>query len=121
MLRISTALIFIAHAVVRVYGGTIQRFGDYLNNKGFVFGVPMVWGITAYEVIGGLLLAAGYFCKWLSAGFILMLAIGIAIIHAENGWFVGEHGSGGSEYSAILIICLIVIAAADQKKKRQEN
>ena len=37
---------------------------------------------------------------------------GIVIIHAKLGWFVGEHGTGGSEYSVCLLLCLLVIAAA---------
>jgi putative oxidoreductase len=116
LLRVSVAGIFLAHAIVRIAGGTVRRFGGYLENKGFIFGNAVVWGITAYEIIGGLLLAAGYFIKWLSAGFILLLLIGVVLIHATQGWFVGEHGSGGMEYSFILIIALIVIAASDRKR-----
>jgi putative oxidoreductase len=116
LLRFSVAFIFLAHAIIRVTGGTVVRFGDYLNNKGFVYGTPLVWGLTVYEIIGGFLLAFGFFTKWLSAGFIGIIALGIVIIHLENGWFVGEHGAGGCEYSFLLIIALIVIAAADKKK-----
>jgi putative oxidoreductase len=41
---------------------------------------------------------------------------GIVIIHAQLGWFVGEHGTGGSEYSVCLLLCLLVIAAADDEQ-----
>ena len=37
----------------------------------------------------------------------------IVIIHWRLGWFVGEHGSGGMEYSVSLMVSLLVIAAAD--------
>jgi len=104
ILRVSLALVFIAHATVRLSNGTINQFGGFLNDKGLLLGIPMVWAITAFEIIGGVLLALGYFKKWLAAGFILMLLIGIILIHASLGWFVGEHGTGGSEYSFILII-----------------
>lgn len=116
LLRLSVAFIFLAHAIIRVTGGTLVRFGEYLNNKGFVYGTPLVWGLTVYEVLGGVLLAFGIFTKWLSAGFIGIITLGILIIHMENGWFVGEHGAGGCEYSFLLIIALMVIAAADKKK-----
>lgn len=115
VLRISTACMFLAHASVRLFNGTIDRFGGFLNTKGLVFGTPIVWGITVFEIVGGILLALGYFKRELSAGFIAMLLVGIVLIHASLGWFVGEHGSGGSEYSFILIIALIVIAA-DKKE-----
>jgi|SRR6476661_3520191 len=111
LLRIFIAAIFIIHAVVRILNGTIGRFGGFLEAHGFVQGVRLVWGITVFEIGGGTLLALGFFRKWLAAGFILLLLIGIVVIHAENGWFVGEHGTGGIEYSAVLIVALLVIAA----------
>lgn len=115
LLRISVAGIFLAHAIVRILGGTTERFAGFLTSKGFPFALIMVWLITAYEIIGGVLLIIGKLTKWISLGFILMLLIGIVIIHAGNGWFVGEHGSGGIEYSFILIMALIVIAATNKR------
>jgi putative oxidoreductase len=115
LLRIAVAGIFMAHAIVRLLGGTMERFAGFLGNKGFPFALIIVWLITAYEIIGGVLLIIGKLTKWISLGFILMLLIGIIIIHAANGWFVGEHGNGGIEYSFILIIALTVIAATNKK------
>ncbi len=83
-----------------------------MESKGFPYGIIWVWGITAFEIIGGLLLAFGYFTKIISAGFIFLLIAGIILIHASLGWFVGEHGTGGSEYSFVLIMALIAIAAS---------
>lgn len=111
LLRIAVAIIFLAHAIVRICNGTIPRFGDFLTNKGLPFGVGLVWCITAYEITGGILLILGRYTQWVTAGFIALLLIGIVLIHASQGWFVGEHGTGGSEYSFILIVALIVIAA----------
>lgn len=59
-------------------------------------------------------MAAGWRARWLATGFIGMLLVGIGLIHWRNGWFVGEHGTGGSEYSVVLIGSLVVIAAADR-------
>ena len=39
--------------------------------------------------------------------------MGIVIIHAARGWFVGEHGVGGVEYSLSLIAGLVVLIAHD--------
>lgn len=116
LLRIVTALIFVAHATVRIVNSTIHQFADFLENEGFGFSLVVVWLITIYEIAGGLLLTAGIFSRWLAIGFIVIIAAGIIIIHASNGWFVGEHGTGGSEYSVLLICSLLVIAAADNEK-----
>lgn len=111
LLRVSVAIIFLSHSIMRVINSSIEDFGGFIENKGFPFGVAWVWGITTFEIIGGMLLALGYFTKILSAGFIFLLVAGIVLIHASFGWFVGEHGTGGCEYSFILIMALLVIAA----------
>lgn len=112
LLRISLAIVFLAHALVRITGGTIDRFAGFLNDKGLILGHILVWLITAFELVGGILLALGYFTKWLSAGFIALLLAGIVLIHASQGWFVGEHGTGGSEYSFTLIMAFLVVLAS---------
>ena len=115
LLRISTALVFFLHALVRVINGTTPRFGEFMESKGFPSGVGFVWAITTFELIGGVLLALGYFRKILSLGFIIILVTGIILIHAQLGWFVGEHGTGGTEYSFILIMALLAIAATEKQ------
>ena len=107
---------FLAHAGVRVANGSITEFASFLTGKHIPFGLTIVWLLTVYEIAGSILLALGYFVKWLTAGFIIILITGIVLIHAALGWFVGEHGTGGMEYSIALIAALIVIAAADKNK-----
>jgi putative oxidoreductase len=114
-LRVVVAGIFIAHAMVRWVGGTIERFGGFLDERGFVWGVGIVWALTVYELVGGVLMALGIFARWLALFFFLILLIGIVIIHFDNGWFVGEHGTGGMEYSVLLMAALLVIAATDNR------
>ena len=115
LLRVALAGIFFAHSIVRLCNGTNPRFAGYIEKKGMPYSLGLVWGITAFEVLGGFLLLLGYFTRIISAGLILMLLAGIVLIHAQNGWFNGEHGSGGSEYSFILIVALLVTAAGNKK------
>ena len=118
LLRISLALIFLIHAIVRVETkGSIDDFAtSTFNQIWFVTPKMIVWGITLFEIIGGLLLISGLFVKWISLGFIIMLLMGIIIIHAQLGWFVGEFGTGGCEYSFILIMAFIVVATTGMKR-----
>lgn len=118
VLRVTVAALFMAHAGVRVANGSIAQFGSFLAAKGLVPGTPLVWAITAFELLGGTLMALGFFTKWLAGGFLIIVTVGIVLIHAELGWFVGEHGTGGVEYSALLFVSLLVIAAADHEAPR---
>jgi putative oxidoreductase len=116
ILRVATAGMFLAHSIVRICNGTIPQFAGFMANKGFPFSMLIVILITIFETVGSLLLLFGYFSRWLAAGFIFMLLMGNLIIHIDQGWFVGEHGSGGMEYSFELIFALLVIAAGDKEK-----
>ncbi|MFZ1530171.1 MAG: DoxX family protein [Ferruginibacter sp.] len=121
LLRVVVCIIFIAHAVVRIANSTIDQFADFLNSKGLVYGYALVWVLTVFEVAGGLLLAVGLFRRVLSFIFILILLAGIFLIHAQLGWFVGEHGTGGMEYSVVLIAALLVIAATPHHHRHHHS
>ena len=121
ILRISLAIFFMAHAAMRIYLYTIPSFAGFLTSKGFPFALAIVWLITIYELGAGTLLILNKAVRWAAAGLFFIAAMGIVIIHAGLGWFVGEHGTGGMEYSLCLMVSLTVIAAFDAKVKNQNN
>lgn len=118
-LRVSTALLILAHAVVRVANGSIPQFGRFLEEKGFPNGVAWVWAITVVELSASVLLLARRQVQWAALAQFAILATGIVLIHASNGWFVGEHGTGGMEYSVALMVMLLVVAAEDGERAQR--
>jgi putative oxidoreductase len=113
LLRIVTALLFMAHASMRFVNGTIPQFGVFMESQGFPHGVAWVWAISLYELGAGGLLILDRGVRWAATGLAVIVAVGIGLIHRHNGWFVGEHGVGGSEYSVALLAMLLVVAAHD--------
>ncbi|HEY5917507.1 MAG TPA: DoxX family protein [Chryseolinea sp.] len=111
LLRIAVALFLMAHGLIRIYLGTVGGFGEFLNSKGFLIGVPLAWGITGFEIIGGAAMALGFYVRWIAAVFMIQLIMGIFLVHLEKGWFVVGASQGGVEYSALLLVCLMVISA----------
>jgi putative oxidoreductase len=95
LLRIATACLFMAHALVRIANGTIPRFGQFMESVGFPNGLLWVWAITLVEIIAGTLMIAGRFVRWAALALFGIAAGGIVLIHRNAGWFVGEHGTGG--------------------------
>ncbi len=122
ILRIALAIFFMAHAAVRLYSpSAIPAFAGFLSSKGFPFSLALVWLISIYELSAGALMILNKGVRWAAAGLFFIAGMGIVIIHAGLGWFVGEHGTGGMEYSLCLMVSLIVIAAFDAKLKNQNS
>ena len=119
LVRIVTAILFMAHAAVRIANGTIPQFGKFMASVGFPAGEAVVWTITIVELIAGTLLIINRYVRVAATALFAIAATGIVLIHRHLGWFVGEHGTGGSEYSVALMVLLIVIAAADRSRPTQ--
>lgn len=115
VLRVMISVCMIAHASQRFYFNSINGFGDFLNAKGFLIGVPIAWGITLFELIGGLAILLNYFTRWISLVWAVQLLMGIILVHAQHGWFVVGPSTGGVEYSLLLIVCLLVLHAHSEK------
>lgn len=113
ILRVGTPLFFMAHAATRIAAGTIPQFAGFMGSIGFPSPVAVVWLITITELVAGTLLALGIYARYAALALASIAFGGIVLIHAKLGWFVGEFGSGGSEYSVCLLLCLLVLAAAD--------
>ncbi|MBL0741811.1 DoxX family protein [Chryseolinea lacunae] len=117
VLRLCVSLFLIIHGVSRIYHGGVVPFGDFLNSQGFMIGLALAWALTIFEIVGGLLLAVGYYVRAITAVFIAEIFMGIVLVHAQHGWFVVGGGLNGVEYSVLLIVCLVVIAAQSSSKK----
>lgn len=116
--RIMTAIFFMAHAIVRIVHNTIPQFTIFMESIGFPHGVIFVWLITIAELVSGILLIINRYVRPASSVLFTIAFVGIILIHRHNGWFVGEHGTGGSEYSVALIILLLIISANDCEKAK---
>jgi putative oxidoreductase len=116
ILRVAVAIFFMAHALVRILNGSIPQFGAFLESRGWPFGVVLVGCVTVVELVAGTAMALDRQARWMALSLFVIAFMGIVIIHARLGWFVGEHGTGGMEYSLSLMVSLVVIAAADAER-----
>lgn len=116
--RIMTAVFFLAHAIVRIVHNTIPQFTIFMESVGFPNGVIFVWLITIAELVSGTLLIINRFVRPACTILFTIAFVGIILIHRHYGWFVGEHGTGGSEYSVALMVLLLIICANDSEKAK---
>lgn len=115
--RIGTASLFLAHAVVRVVNDTIPQFAGFMASQGFPQPTAVVWAITVIELTAALCLVVRFQVSCACAALALIAMGGIVLIHSKFGWFVGEHGTGGSEFSVALLLLLYLIAIDDRASK----
>lgn len=116
LVRIVLGATMFIHGAARISYGTVGGFGDFLGSNGFPLGFYLAWAITLFELIGGVLLAAGFYTWIIALLFAAHLAAGIALVHYKEGWFVVGHGRNGMEFSAVLIASLLAIAYGNYKK-----
>src|SRR5262245_4982957 len=109
VLRLVLAGLVAAHGYYRLLTGGSSGFGQWLTSQGVPFGLVVAWAVTLSEVVGSVLLALGL---WVFPVTLLLSAIyvvGIAMVHAPNGWFVVGAGRNGVEYSVLLIATLLCV------------
>lgn len=118
LLRVVLALLMFIHGTARIRYGTVGGFGEFLTEKGFPLGFYLAWGLTIFELVGSVVLATGYFASIIAVIFAVHLTFGIILVHAKVGWFVVGAGTGGSEYSVLLIAAFIAIAISHFRQKK---
>lgn len=119
MLRLVLAGLIAAHGWVRFTGGGIAPFGEWLTTQGVPFGFAVAASITALEIVGTVLLALRKAVVPLTLVYALVYAVGIAMVHAPEGWFVVGRGRNGAEYSVLLIVALLCVGLQDWRRDRR--
>jgi putative oxidoreductase len=100
VLRVALGVMFIAHALLKYYVFTLPGTAQFFQS----LGLP---GALAYltfwaELVGGALILAGVYTRWVSAALVPVL-IGATWAHAANGWLFSAL-NGGWEYPAFLTL-----------------
>ncbi len=115
-MRIAVAALLFVHGAARISNGTVDDFGGFLGSKGFPLGFYVAWAITLFELVGSVLLAVGFYTWLIALLFAAELAVGIALVHWKDGWFVVGAGRNGMEYSVLLIVSLLAASLANYRR-----
>jgi putative oxidoreductase len=120
-LRLTLAVLLAAHGWARLLAGGVEPFGIWLNAQGFVIGTAIAWGVTLYEIVGTVLLAAKRFVFPLAVGFSLVYLAGLILVHWPEGWFVVGLGRNGMEYSVVLIVLLLCVGTHYRNPRQSQG
>lgn len=104
VLRISLGIMFIAHAMLKWSVFTLPGTAKFFESVGLPG--PLAYAVFAAELVGGLLLLAGAYTRYVAAALIPVL-LGATWVHSGNGWLFTA-ANGGWEYPAFLTAAALV-------------
>lgn len=106
VLRVALGVMFIAHALLKYYVFTLPGTAQFFESIGLPG--PLAYLTFYAELIGGTLILAGAWSRWVSLALIPVL-LGATWAHAANGWLFTAP-NGGWEYPAFLTAAALVQA-----------
>jgi putative oxidoreductase len=116
VLRLVLCAILFTHGAYRFYEGSVPVLGEILGKIGFPAGVFLAYCVNIAETVGTVLLAARLLVVPVCVILSFIYVTGIVLFHRHEGFFVVGPGTGGWEYSALLITCLLVTAWENRER-----
>lgn len=106
VLRATLGVMFVSHALLKYAVFTLPGTAKFFESLGLPG--PLAYLVFWAELIGGVLILAGVYSRWVAAALIPIL-LGAAWAHAGNGW-VFSAPNGGWEYPVFLAAAAAVQA-----------
>lgn len=104
LLRISLAILFLAHAGLKIFVFTPAGFFGSLGLPGWLAYVTIAW-----ELVGAVALILGIYARIVAIALIPILLGAIVTVHGAAGFFF-NNPNGGWEFPALWIVGLIALA-----------
>jgi len=106
ILRIALGTMYVAHALLKLFVFTLPGTAQFFASVGLPG--PLGYSVFAAELVGGVLLIAGWRARAVSLALAPVL-IGATWVHAGNGW-VFTSPNGGWEYPVFLLAASVALA-----------
>ena len=105
LLRGSLGLLFLAHGLLKVFTFTLPGTAQFFASVG----LPgfMAYPVAIAEVLGGVLLLAGIYSRWVALALFPILLVATFKVHGASGWLFTNEG-GGWEFPAFFAIASLV-------------
>lgn len=123
VLRLALAVVFIAHGANMLFGawagpgigaGGLELTALTFASLGLDPGFPLAVLVGGVQLVGGVLLAIGWFARYAAPVLAVVMAVVIWKLQAANGFFLNWMGAAdrgqGYEFSLILIGALICLS-----------
>lgn len=107
ILRIVLGVIFVAHGWPKI--GAIEGTALFLGGLGIPAPIVAAWVLAILELGGGLLLLVGFLVTPVALLLTAHMLAGIVLVHAANGFYVLDQGTGGIEFNLLLAAAAMML------------
>lgn len=118
LLRLFLGIIFIAAGLQKATG--FEDIVNWFGNPEWGLGLPFPWLMaflaTAAELVGGILLLAGFATRYVTVPLMVTMLVAIFAVHWSNGWFAIAPSNPDTNFARPL--ALVGIPAAQQSLEK---
>jgi putative oxidoreductase len=107
LLRVTTGALFILHGGLKLVVFSPAGTAGFFESLGLP--APLAYLTIAAELLGGLLLVAGVWTRWVSLALVPVLLGAAWFGHAANGFFFNAP-NGGWEYPVFWAVAMLALA-----------
>lgn len=107
VLRVSTGALFVVHGAVKLFVFTPAGTAGFFQSLGLPG--PLAHLTIAAEIVGGLLLLAGLWTRWVALALVPVLLGAAWFAHWPNGFSFSAPG-GGWEYPVFWAVAMVALA-----------
>ena len=107
ILRVSTGALFVIHGGLKLFVFTPAGTAGFFASIGLPG--PLAYLTIAAEILGGVLLIAGLWTRWVSLALVPVLLGAAWFAHASAG-FIFSNAGGGWEYPAFWAVVMVALA-----------
>lgn len=124
-LRLVLAVVFIAHGANKLFGlwagpgigvGGLDSTAQFFAAVGLPQSYPLAVAVAVTELLGGVLLAIGWFTRIAAPALIIVMGVAIWKVHYQWGFFLNWTGAAdrgqGMELHVVLIGALLCLTLA---------
>jgi putative oxidoreductase len=100
LLRVMVGIIFVMHGGMKLFGMGFEGVAGFFGSLGIPFPYANAVFVTLLEVVGGAMLVAGLFTRWVSPLLAVTMVVAIATVHGPKGFFLPD----GYEFALLLLV-----------------
>lgn len=99
LMRVMVGIIFVMHGGLKLFGMGFEGVAGFFGSLGIPFPYANAVFVTLLELIGGAMLVAGLFTRYVAPLLAATMVVAIATVHGPKGFFLPD----GYEFSLLLL------------------